>query len=252
MWATHNLENNYIAEVLHRSENSEPHVRLCILGMWHQAEPPENLPLKATRTWLQEFNRTGGNRNSTLGGCTQSLICTRTQGVSSDFIGAWAYLWDLEGILGRQGRGLCLTVGTKTLATEVPGSTHWCKLSWRLPFSQQHLAPPNSKHVDSTAAMPKAKQPTGRNTPLADRLPKVFLTSQPLNTASDLALSTRGRRPSFLHQWGGTISFPPTRKSAQGSRAASPTKGQTTEARGTIILQPAKWRQQTQTDKMRW
>ena len=52
----------------HRSESSEPHVRLPSLGVWQQEEElPETLALKASRVWLQEFHRTGGNRNSTRG-----------------------------------------------------------------------------------------------------------------------------------------------------------------------------------------
>ena len=89
----------------HRSKSSEPHVRLPSLGVWQLEEvPPENLALKSSRVRSQEFHRTGGNRNSTLGGCTQGLLCTKTQGKQ------WTrkrqgqtYLVVLEGLLWRWG-----------------------------------------------------------------------------------------------------------------------------------------------------
>ena len=75
----------------HRSENFEPHVRPLSLGVWHRKEePPGHLALKASGAWLQELHRTGGNRDFTLQGHTQNLACTRTQGKSSNLIGAWA------------------------------------------------------------------------------------------------------------------------------------------------------------------
>ena len=44
--------------------------------------------------------------------------------------------------------------------------------------------------------------------PSADRLPKVFLIPQlPLNTPLDMALPTRGKKPSSTHQWVGTSHF---------------------------------------------
>ena len=53
----------------HRSESSEPHVRLPILGSWHwEDEPPKHLALKASRVCLQELHRTGGNKDSTREG----------------------------------------------------------------------------------------------------------------------------------------------------------------------------------------
>ena len=46
----HRLENNTLQKPPYRSQNSEPHVGLHSLGVWHQGEePPENLPLKASR-----------------------------------------------------------------------------------------------------------------------------------------------------------------------------------------------------------
>ena len=57
-------------------------MRLPWLDVWQQEEEaPENLALKASEAWLQEFHRIGANKNSTLGGHIQGLMCTRTQGI---------------------------------------------------------------------------------------------------------------------------------------------------------------------------
>ena len=71
-WATHKPENDYTTEVIPRRENSEFHVRLPSLRVLQKEESPESLALN--------FHRTEGNRDSSLGGCTASLMCTRTQG----------------------------------------------------------------------------------------------------------------------------------------------------------------------------
>ena len=80
--------------------------------------------------------------------------------------------------------------------------------------------------------------------PSADRLPKVVLTSQtPQNTPPDTALPIRGKRLSSTHQrTGWCLPVPPTRKPTQGPGPISPTRGQTTEERGTMTLQPAERR----------
>ena len=71
----------------HESESSEPHVRLASLKVWHwEEEPPDHLVLKARGSWLQEYHRTGGNRDSTLGGWTQVPVHTGSQRKSSDSI----------------------------------------------------------------------------------------------------------------------------------------------------------------------
>ena len=67
----------------HRSESSEPHLRVPSLGVWKwEEEPPEHLALKASGAW----NSTGlGETNSTLGG-THKVSCTpglREKGVTS-------------------------------------------------------------------------------------------------------------------------------------------------------------------------
>lgn len=46
----HRQENNTLQKPPYRSQNSEPHVRLHSLGVWHRGEePPEHLPLKTSR-----------------------------------------------------------------------------------------------------------------------------------------------------------------------------------------------------------
>ena len=50
-------------------------------GVWQwEYKFLENQTLKASGIGLQDFNRTGGNRDSTLGGHTQSSVHTETQG----------------------------------------------------------------------------------------------------------------------------------------------------------------------------
>ena len=90
----------------HWSEGSEPHVRLPNMGVRQQEEEfLENHTLKASRIWLQDFNRTGWNRDSTLGGHKHSSVCIGTQGKEQ-----WphrrmnqTYLLVLEGLLQRRG-----------------------------------------------------------------------------------------------------------------------------------------------------
>ena len=80
-WVTYKLENNYTTEVFPKKSKFWAHVGLPSLRDWQrEEEPPENLVLKSNRVWSQEFHMTGGNRISTLGGYTQGLMYTRTQG----------------------------------------------------------------------------------------------------------------------------------------------------------------------------
>ena len=125
----------------HWSEGSEPHDRLPNLGVqqWEE-EFLENQTSKSSGIWLQDIDRTGGNRDSTLGGHTQSSVCIGNQGKEQ-----WphrrlnqTYLLVLEGLLQRRG-WLWLTVGTRTLAAEVLGST-----PWREPSQSPPLAPKKS------------------------------------------------------------------------------------------------------------
>ena len=75
-------------------------------GVWQQEEEfPENQTLKASGIWLQDFDRTWGNRDSILGGHTQSSACIRTQGKEQWPQGRLnqTYLLVLEGLLQRRG-----------------------------------------------------------------------------------------------------------------------------------------------------
>ena len=111
-WVTHNCSplsdwRTIIPQKsTHWSEGSEPHVRLPNLGIWQwEEEFPENQTLKPSRIWLQDIDRTGGNRDSTLGGHTQSSVHIRNKGKEQ-----WprrrlnqTYLLVSEGLLQRQG-----------------------------------------------------------------------------------------------------------------------------------------------------
>ena len=65
----------------YRSESSEPHIKLSHVGIWHrEKEPLEHLALKASGACIQELHRTGGNRDPILKRCTQTFMCTESQG----------------------------------------------------------------------------------------------------------------------------------------------------------------------------
>ena len=71
----------------HRSESSEPHIRLPSLEVCHQEEePPEHLALNASRAAVQELQRIWENTETTLRECTQ-VSCAHP-GKTSDFIEA--------------------------------------------------------------------------------------------------------------------------------------------------------------------
>ena len=103
---THKLENTYTTEV---------HPLEWRLWAPHQASQPGGpavgggIPresgLKPSRIWLQDSDRTGGNRNSTLGGHTQSSVHIGTQGKEQWPQGRLnqTYLLVLEGLGQRLG-----------------------------------------------------------------------------------------------------------------------------------------------------
>ena len=141
----------------HRSESSKPHIRLPILGVQHwEEEPPERLALKASRAWLQELSRTGGNTDSTLGGCTPGPRA------KVDFLGARPTSWSWRVSWG--GRGwLCLTLGHGRWWQRYQ-VVFICELLLEADILLGSLAPrpgPTQQHVGSSARMPQAKQPTG-------------------------------------------------------------------------------------------
>ena len=85
---------------------------------------------------MQDFNRTGRNRDYTLGGQTQSSVRIGTQGKQQRPWGRLnqTYLLVVEGLLQRPG-WLWLTMETRTLAAEVLGSTPWREPSQSLPLA---------------------------------------------------------------------------------------------------------------------
>ena len=64
----------------HCCEGSESHFGLWSLGSQQRVwESPGNMTSKASRIWLQDFHRTGGTRDSRLGGHKQNTAHTKTQ-----------------------------------------------------------------------------------------------------------------------------------------------------------------------------
>ena len=117
-----------------------------------------------------------------------------------------------------------------------PGGPHFSTNTW---------AHPTACKLQCWNAPGQTTRRIGTQThPLAKRLPKVVLRSQPpLNTLLDMALLTRGNPTPPTT---GQAPAPPTRKPAQAAGPTSPTRGQATEARGTTTLQAVERRQQTQ------
>ena len=110
-----------------------------------------------------DYGGNGGSINFILGGHTQGLTCTRTQGKGSDFIGAWvkstSWSWRVSwGYIV----WLWLTLTTWTLMVEI-SSSQLPELLWRQTscfLQHQHLALPK-KPAGSCSWMPQAKQSTG-------------------------------------------------------------------------------------------
>ena len=131
-------------------------------------------------------------------------MCTKTQGESSDSIGAWVRptCWSHRVSWGGRGQ-LWLTVGTRTLVEEALGNIHWHELSWRLPFWHQDLAPTACRLQCWDASGEMTNMAGTEPHPSVDRLPKDFLSPQPpLDMPLDMALPSRGPRPSPTHhQW---------------------------------------------------
>ena len=123
-WVTHRLANTYTTEVHPLEWRFWAPRQLPNLGVpqWEQ-EFLENQTLKPSGNWLQDFDRTGGNRDSTLGGHTRSSVHIGTQGKEQ-----WprerlnqTYLLVLEGPL--QSRGGC---GSPW------GQGHWQQKFWEV------------------------------------------------------------------------------------------------------------------------
>ena len=170
---THKLENTYTTEI-HPLE-WRFWATLPNLGVWQwEEEFLENQTLKASGIWLQDFGRTGGNRDSTLGGHTQSSVCVGTQGKEQ-----WphrrlnqTYLLVLEGLLQRQEAAVAHQ-GTRTLAAEVVGSTPWHEPSHNLLLAPKS---PGRLHRWVTSSQTTNREGTHPH-PSADKQIKVLLSS---------------------------------------------------------------------------
>ena len=143
-------------------------------GRQWEEEFLQNQTLKVSGIWLQDFDGTGGNRDSTLGGHTQSSVCSGTQEKEQ-----WAhrrlnqtYLLVLEGLLQRGGWPWFIV--RRTLAAEVLGSTPWHEPSQSLPLAQP-------KSLDRIQCWVTSGQTTNREGtqlhPSADKWIKVLLSS---------------------------------------------------------------------------
>ena len=118
---------------------------------------------------------------------------------------------------------------TRTLATEVPGSTPWSETSQHPP-----LAPPKSQGR-LQCWVTSGQTTNGEGTephPSAEKQIKVLLSSAQQSN-SQLCPPP----------------VPPIRKLAQASQITSSTRGQTAEARRTTILQPVEQRLHSQKDR---
>ena len=157
-WMTHKLENNYTTEV-HTLEWSfwAPHQTSQPGVQQREEEFPENQTLKASKLWLQDFNNTGRNRDSTLGGYTQSPLCIRTQGEGA--VIPQETEGDLPACVGGSPAEVGLAVahhGDKDTGSRSSGKY---SLAWAL---LESTISPTKEPVASTAGSPQAKQPTRR------------------------------------------------------------------------------------------
>ena len=133
-WVTHRLENIYTTEV-HPLEwrfwaprqASQPGGPATGRGI------PRESDFEASGIWLQDFDRTGGNRDSTLGGHTQSSVCIGTQRKEQWPQGRLnqTYLLVLEGLLQRRGVAVAHH-GDKDTGSRSSGKY---SLAWALPES---------------------------------------------------------------------------------------------------------------------
>ena len=160
----------------HWSEGSETHIRLPNLGVQQQEkEFLENQTLKASGISLQDSNRTVGNRDSTLGGHTQSSVHIGTQGKEQ-----WphrrlnqTYLLVLEALLQRQGVAVAHWEAKDTGSR----SSGKYSLAWALPESA--ISP--NKELGRLQCWVASGQTTSREGtqthPSADKWIKVLVSS---------------------------------------------------------------------------
>ena len=151
-----------------------------------EALRPKGLALKPSRPWVQEVCRAGGNGDFTLAGHTQGFMYTGTQhkAVTPQELESHYDSW-----WGRKG-------------SSSGGSPREYWEAWALLMvTILALRPgPTRVHVSGQTTSRIGTQPH----PSADRVPQATLSSQPpISTLLNVALSTRGTRPSSTHQWAG-------------------------------------------------
>ena len=133
-WVTHRKENTYTTEVHPLEWRFWAPRQASNLGIrQHEEEFLEDQILRASGIWLQDFDRTGTNRDSTLGGHTQSSVRIRTQGTEQWPQGRLnqTNLLVLEGLLQRQGVAVAHR-GDKDTGSRSSGKY---SLAWALPES---------------------------------------------------------------------------------------------------------------------
>ena len=174
--------------------------------------------LKGSGIWLQDLHRVEGNRNSTLGGHKEQLVCTRTQSkevtlqetepdLPVSVKGSPAELW----VSRDRGTG-----GSR------PGS---CHLTWVL---LEVAIKPTIEPVESRTRSFQAKQPTRREHSHTHQqtIRFKFYWTQPCPPEQEPVFQTT----SLSHQQAYTSFF------------ATSTRSQTEEAWRTTILQPLEWK----------
>ena len=133
-WVTDRLENTYTTEVHPLEWRFWAPRQVPNLGGWQREEEfLENQTLKPSGNWLQGFDRTGGNWDSTLGGHTQSSVRIGTQRKEQWPQGRLnqTYLLVLGGLLQRQGVAVAHR-GDKDTGSRSSGKY---SLAWALPES---------------------------------------------------------------------------------------------------------------------
>ena len=116
----------------------------------------------------------------------------------------------------------------------------------RPPFQHEDPAPLNDQQATVLDTLYQTTSKTGTQThALAERLPKIILSSHtPQNTPPDAVLPTRKTRSSLIHQNTGTSPLHQEAYTTHWTKLMH--WGQTPKTTGTMNLQPAKRRPQTQ------
>ena len=151
-----------------------------------------------------------------------------------------------------QASGLCLWGGRanfRTLVHKRPTSSmqnQTSKISQRSPSQHQDPASLNDQQTTVLNTLCQTTSKTGSQPhPLAERLPKIIITSQaPQNTPPDVDLPTRKTRSSLIHQNTGTSALHQEAYTTHWTKLSHWV--QIPKTMGTTNLQRAKRRPQTQ------